>query len=182
MRKRLIWIAGVAVFLGLVFCGGFFYFQHRFQHSQAEAAVPEPSGSLINKPFPRAELVDVYGAKIDEEILRNGRVIVVFVSADCDACVSESKFLETVVGRRKDVAFYVVVPFGTHPKNPDAAVKLFPFKVLYDEGNAYVSTMGINRVPVKVFLENGIIKKGWIGAALTDQAKSSFIDWLDRLP
>jgi hypothetical protein len=41
--------------------------------------------------------------------------------------------------------------------------------------------MGINRVPVKVFLENGIIKKGWIGAAQTDEAKSSFTEWLDSL-
>jgi hypothetical protein len=43
-------------------------------------------------------------------------------------------------------------------------------------------TMGINRVPVKVFLEDGIIKRGWIGAAQTEQAKSSFTEWFDSLP
>ena len=56
---------------------------------------------------------------------------------------------------------------------------MFPFRIFYDEGDSFVSTMGINRVPVKVFLEDGIIKKGWIGAALTDQAKQSFVEWLD---
>jgi hypothetical protein len=42
--------------------------------------------------------------------------------------------------------------------------------------------MGINRVPVKVFLEDGIIRQGWIGAAVTDKDQQSFIDWLDALP
>ncbi|MEN3327692.1 MAG: Redoxin [Acidobacteriota bacterium] len=182
MAKRMIWIASVLLFLGVVFCGGFFYFQHRLKTSPVEAAGSETSKSLINKPFPHAELVDTYGAKVDEQILRTGRVVVVFVSAECDACTSESKFLETVVNRRKDVTFYGVVPFGTHPQNPDAAVRMFPFTVLYDEGNAYVVSMGINRVPVKVFLEDGIIKKGWIGAAVTDQARTSFTEWLEGLP
>jgi len=45
-----------------------------------------------------------------------------------------------------------------------------------------VRSMGINRVPVKVFLENGIIKKGWIGAAMTDQSQRSFLEWFDSLP
>jgi peroxiredoxin len=182
MDKRLIWIAGVMLFLAIVFSAGFYYFRHRLQRSQAEAAAPDASKSLINKPFPHAELVDAYGVRVDEHLLRTGRVVVVFLTADCDACATESRFLQTVVGRRKDVTFYGIVPFGKRPHDPDAAVKLFPFRVLYDEGNAYVITMGINRVPVKVFLEDGIIKKGWIGAALTDQARTSFIDWLDHLP
>ena len=182
MSRRLIWIAAVTLFLGGVFCGGFFFFQNRMQRSQAEAAAVDPSKSLINKSFPHAELVDVHGSKVDEQTLRTGKVVVVFLALDCEACASEGKFLETVVGRRKDVAFYGVVPFGTHPHDPQSVEKAFPFEVLYDEHNAYVATMGINRVPVKVFLENGIIKKGWIGAALTDKAKASFIEWLDNLP
>lgn len=181
MSSRLRWIAGVILFLTAVFCGGLYYFQHRIQRSQAEAETVT-SKSLINKPFPRAKLVDAYGADVDEQTLRTGRVVVVFLTMDCDACASEGKFLQTVVGRRKDVTFYGLVPFGTHPQDPQATEKVFPFKVLYDEGNAYVATMGINRVPVKVFLENGVIKKGWIGAALTDQAKGSFLEWLDSLP
>ena len=61
-------------------------------------------------------------------------------------------------------------------------VDKFPFKVLYDESGSFLARMGINRVPVKVFLEDGIIKKGWIGAAQTDKSRTSFIEWLDNLP
>lgn len=180
MSKKWITPVSVAVFLAVVFCGGFIYFYHRIQRSKAET--PDSSKSLINKPLPSAELVDVNGAKVDPQILRKGRVVLVFVTMDCDACAAEGKFLQTVLDRRKDVTFYGLIPFGARPETPDQAAKLFPFKVFYDEGNSFVLTMGINRVPVKVFLEDGIIKKGWIGAALTDQAKTSFVEWLDRLP
>ena len=184
MSKRLLGIAGVILFLAVVFCAGFVFFYNRIQRTNAETtteAASEPSRSLIGKPFPPANLVDGSGAKVDEKILRTGRVIVVFVTADCDACATESKFLGTLIDRRKDVTYYGLVPFGGPPNSAAEVEKKFPFKVFYDAESSFVQSMGINRVPVKVFLENGIIKKGWIGAAQTDKAKSSFTEWLDGL-
>jgi peroxiredoxin len=179
MSKRWLSIAGVILFLAAVFCAGFAVFYYRIQRSQAEVA---ESKTLINKPLPHAQLVDSQGTKVDEQVLRKGRVLLVFVATDCDACGNESKFLQPLLGRRKDVAFYGVVPFGRHPDSGAVAEKMFPFKVFYDESNSFVSRMGINRVPVKVYLEDGIIKKGWVGAALSDKAKTSFVEWLDGLP
>lgn len=170
---------GVIFFLAAVFCFGFVSFSNRTPHSEG---LLSDTKSLINKPLPHAQLIDVYGSKVDELVLRRGRVILVFVTMDCDACGVEAKFLQTLLGRRKDVAFYGLVPFGTRPDSPNVAEKMFPFRIFYDEGKSFVRTMGLNRVPVKVFLEDGIIKKGWIGAALTDQAKQSFVEWFDGLP
>lgn len=182
MLKRWITVAGLIFFFVVVFCAGFFFFKNRIQRSQAEPQPAESSKSLINQPFPLgAQLVDTGGARVDEQILRKGRVVVVFITTDCDACIAEGKFLQTVIDRRRDVTFYGLVPFGTRPDSSNTAEKTFPFRVFYDEANAFVMTMGINRVPVKVFLEDGIIKKGWIGAALTDKAKTSFVEWLDSL-
>ena len=180
MSKRWVSIAGAIFFLLAVFCAGFVFFYNRMQRSQAVA--PAPPGRLIDKPFPHAELSDVSGTKVDEEILRTGRVVVVFITIDCDACAAESKFLQPLTRRRKDVAFYGLVPFGPRLKSPDEAAKKFPFRIFYDEGGSFLAQMGINRVPVKVFLENGIIKKGWIGAAISDNDQESFIEWLDSLP
>lgn len=180
MSKRWISIAGVIFFLIAVFCAGFVFFYSRIQHSQP--AAPDSSKSLINKPLPHAQLLDAYGSKVDEQVLRRGRVILVFVTPECDACLAESKFLQTLLSKRTDISFYGLVPFGGPPSSPNVLEKTFPFKVFYDEGNLFVSTMGINRVPVKVYLEDGIIKKGWIGAALTDQARTSFVEWFDALP
>ena len=184
MSKRLIGIAGVVLFLAVVFCAGFVFFYNRIQRTNAEAkveVVPDSSKSLIDRPWPQANLVDARGVKVDEKLLRTGRVIVVFVTADCDACATESKFLATLIDRRKDVIFYGLVPFGGPPDSPDEVEKKFPFKLFYDADSSFVQSMGINRVPVKVFLENGIIKKGWIGAAQTEKAKNSFTEWLDGL-
>jgi hypothetical protein len=177
---RWISIAGSILFLSAVFCGGYAFFHNRIQHSHPAESVA--SKSLIDKPFPHAQLLDIYGSKIDEQVLRRGRVIVVFVTPDCDACGAEGKFLQTLSGRRTDVSFYGLLPFGKPSTPPEVIEQTFPFKVFYDEDHSFVATMGINRVPVKVFLEDGIIKKGWIGAALTDQAKASFTEWLDKLP
>jgi len=180
MSKRLISIAGVVFFLAAVFCVGFVFFRNRNQPPPPPPS--DTSKSLIDKPLPQAQLIDAYGSKVDEQILRKGRVVLVFVTTDCDACGTETKFLGTLLDRRKDVTFYGLIPFGPHPESPQAAEKVFPFKIFYDEENSFVRTMGLNRVPVKVFLEDGIIKKGWIGAALTDDAKQSFVEWLDGLP
>lgn len=182
MPKRWLSIAGVIFFLLAVFCGGFVFFYTRMQRSQAVAPQPRPSKSLIDKPFPHSQLVDVNGSAVDEQILRTGRVVVVFVTTDCDACASESKFLEPLVRRRSDVTFYGLVPFGPRPKSPSDAEKQFPFRIFFDQDGSFMATMGINRVPVKVFLEEGIIKKGWIGAAITDDDQKSFVEWLDALP
>ena len=184
MSKRLLTIAGVVFFFTVVFGAGFVFFYNRLQRTTAEAkpADTDSPKSLINKPFPVAKLVDASGAPIDEQILRTGKVVVVFVTPDCDACAAESKFLQTVLDRRKDVTFYGLVPFGTRPDSPADVEKKFPFRIFYDEDHVFVMSMGINRVPVKVFLENGIITKGWIGAAQTDEAKSSFTHWLESLP
>jgi hypothetical protein len=83
--------------------------------------------------------------------------------------------------RRKDVAFYGIVPFGPRPDSSKAAAEKFPFDVFYDQTDSFVYSMGINRVPVKVYLEDGIIKKGWIGAVQTDAGKTTFVNWLDSL-
>jgi len=179
--KRWFSILGIVLFLVAVFCAGFAFFYSRMQRSP-DVQAESNSKSLINKPLPQAQLIDANGSKIDEQILRRGKVILVFVTADCDACLKESKFLATRLGKRSDVSFYGLVPFGKSSDTAQTAGKVFPFRVFYDDGNSFVHSMGINRVPVKVFLEDGIIKKGWIGAAMTDQSKQAFVEWFESLP
>src|ERR1044071_1965385 len=129
MSKRWLSLAGVILFLAAVFCSGFFFFYSRMQRSQAEPAETSKSKSLIDKPFPHAKLLDVRGSKVDEQIIRRGKVIVVFVTPDCDACVAETKFLATLLEKRKDVGFYGRIPFGKPPESPDGLEKTFPFTV-----------------------------------------------------
>jgi Redoxin len=178
MSKALLKIVGITTFLAVLFCAGFVFFYGKLQQPQSEAA--DSSKSFINKPLPAAHLVDMAGANVDEQV-RKGRVVLVFVTPECQACLVEGEFLKTLLDRRRDVTFFGVVPFGKTIESEQASKKLFPFQVFYDDGDSLVQAIGINRVPVKIFLEDGIIKKGWIGAALSDRARMSFTEWLDGL-
>lgn len=94
--------------------------------------------------------MDTSGTNVDEGVLRKGRVVLVFVTPECDACMVESDFLRTILDRRKDVTFFGLIPFGKR-LSTEASQKIFPFQVFYDDGDALVSSIGINKVPVKNF-------------------------------
>jgi hypothetical protein len=58
------------------------------------------------------------------------------------------------------------------------AKQKFPFKVFFDRGFRLASELGINRVPIKIFVDNGIIKKSWGGATINEKAQGDFVRWL----
>lgn len=160
----------------VVFCAGFVFFYARNQQNAA-AKGPVDSG----KSLPSAQLIDESNQMLGESELRKGKFVLVFVTSDCDACRKESEFLKGLVGKRSDVTFYGVVSFGDMESSLQEAKGKFPFKVYYDRGFQLAGQLGIKRVPIKIFVENGIIKKSWGGATIEDKAKADFVQWLDEV-
>ncbi|HEU4386451.1 MAG TPA: hypothetical protein VFV34_01550, partial [Blastocatellia bacterium] len=109
-----------------------------------------------------------------------GKVILVFLSPGCGACHKEIEFLKTVVGKRDDVRYYGVASLGGVRPDQEAE-KQSPFKVYNDQGNRLAIGLGITKIPVKVFVEDGFIKKVWGGASSTDETQLAFVRWLDEL-
>jgi peroxiredoxin len=171
--KRVIWISSLAILFVLVFCAAFVFFYTRTNRNKA-AAEPVNSGNAL----PSAELVDETNQRLADSQLKNGRVVLVFVTADCDACMKESEFLRGLVNKRADVRFYGVVSFGDMENSLREAKRKFPFEVFYDRGFRLAGQLGIKRVPIKIFIDNGIIKKSWGGATVDEKAKAEFIRWL----
>jgi peroxiredoxin len=171
--KKIIWIFSLALLFVLVFCAGFAFFYTR-NHQNALAIGPVGSG----KSLPSAELVDESNQLLADSELRKGRFVLVFVTSDCDACRKESEFLKDLVGKRSDVTFYGVISFGDMDSSFREAKGKFPFKVFYDRGFHLAAQLGIKRVPIKIFVENGVIKKSWGGATMDDKAKADFVQWL----
>lgn len=93
---------------------------------------------------------------------------------DCEPCDREHALLKTIAGSRQDLRFLYVIPFG----NKDEALKIAqaPF---YDRGSNLSRSLDIYQVPIKVFLEDGIIKKVWLDATSSDQKQAEFKAWLD---
>ena len=174
-KSKLIWLASLAILFVLVFCAGFAFFYPRQQQSAADAR------RGVGSTLPHAELVDADNQVLPDAALHNGRFILVFVSPDCGACEAEAKFLQPVVKQRSDVPFYGVVSFGEQATALRAAQAEFPFKVFYDRNFHLAGQLGIKRVPIKLYIENGVIKKAW-GGATTDAAKQAeFVSWLEKL-
>src|SRR5215207_972067 len=99
--KKVIWISALALLFAVVFCTSFVVFYTRNNRNVA-AKAPVDSG----KQLPTAELIDEFNKPLPESDLRKGRVVLVFVTADCDACQKESEFLKGLVDKRPDVRFY----------------------------------------------------------------------------
>jgi len=170
--KKVIWISSVAVIFALVFCASFVFFYSRY--SRNKAAEPVNSGNLL----PAADLVDESNQRLADSQLKTGRIVLVFVTADCDACAKESEFLKGLVNQRADVRFYGVISFGDMEYSLREARRKFPFEVFYDRGFKLAGQLGIKRVPIKIFVDNGVIKKSWGGATVDEKAKADFIRWL----
>jgi peroxiredoxin len=171
--KKVIWISSLAIIFVLVFCAGFVVFYTRNTRNKA-AQGPVDSG----KSLPAAELVNESNQLLADSQLKSGRVVLVFISADCDACMKESEFLNGLVSKRADIRFYGVISFGDMEKSLREAKQKFPFEVFYDRGFKLARQLGINRVPIKIFIDNGIIKKSWGGATVDEKKKADFIQWL----
>ncbi|HEX7331189.1 MAG TPA: redoxin family protein [Pyrinomonadaceae bacterium] len=173
--KKVIWISSLAIIFVLVFCAGFVAFYTRNDRNKV---APEPVSS--GNSLPAAELVDESSQVLPESQLKNGKVVLVFVTAECDACMKESAFLKDLVSKRPDIRFYGVVSFGDEKSLGEAQGK-FPFQVFYDRGLKLRGQLGIDRVPIKVFVENGIMKKSWGGATIDEKKKAAFIRWLEEV-
>jgi peroxiredoxin len=174
--KKIIWISSVAVIFVLVFCAAFVAFYTRNTRNKT---APEPVNS--DKSLPAAELVDESNQPVADAQLKNGKVVLVFITPDCDACLKESEFLKDLVNKRTDIRFYGVVSFGDMEESLRAAKQKFPFEVFYDRGFKLSGPLGINRVPIKVFVEDGIIKKSWGGATVDEKKKADFVRWLTEV-
>jgi hypothetical protein len=95
--------------------------------------------------------------------------------------MKESQFLSTVIAKYNKIPFYGVISFGDKDVVLREAKDKFPFKVFYDDHVQIAGPLGINRVPVKLYVEDGVIKKAWGGATVDDQAKADFNKWVDDL-
>lgn len=175
-KRKTIWIVALAVLFTLVFCTGFVFFYSR-RVRQSTSSGPVGSG----KPLPSYNLIDQSHQQVPDSQLRTGKIIVVFVEPDCDACLKESQFLQEAIAKRPDVSFYGIVSFGDRDTALRQAEKEFPFKVFYDQNFQLAGQLGIKRVPIKLFVENGIIKKSWGGATVQPEKQTEFLTWLERL-
>jgi hypothetical protein len=161
----------------VIFGVSFFFFYKR-----AESKLPKQplilTPAVINQPLPQADLVNLSGQQLADEKLRKGKVVLVFTLIECEPCNEENEFLKTVIGSRKDVTFIYVIPFGVRDNALKLAQNKYVVETFFDEHSMLSRSLQIYQVPIKIFLENGIIKKTWIDSSFDDTRKAEFKAWL----
>jgi peroxiredoxin len=148
--------------------------------SETERTVPELR-ERQGKPFPAAELLDREGKRLDAAALHEGKVMLVLLTTSCEACQKEGKFLQSVVGRRKDIKFIGAMSFDQSDDSLKLAESLFPFKVYLDPGMKLARELNLTRVPIKIYLEDGVVKRSWDGASQDASAQQAFVQWLTNV-
>ena len=162
-----------------VFCVTFYVF---YKASQKDPSQPQIfTSAVINQPLPDAQLINISGKLLDNENLRRGKVILAFTLPDCPPCDQENEFLKTVVSSRPDVKFFYVIPFGNKDQVLKAAQEKYSFETFLDYGSMLSRSLEIFEVPLKVFVEDGVIKKTWVDPTVTAEGKTAFKEWLTGL-
>jgi len=162
-----------------VFCVTFYIFYKRAQKDLSQPLVL--TSAVTNRQLPKAQLVNASGNLLDDANLRRGKVILAFTLTDCPPCDKENKFLKTAVSSRPDVKFFYVIPFGNREQVLKAAKEKYSFETFFDDGSMLSKSLQVYEVPLKVFVEDGIIKKTWVDPTVTNQGKAAFNEWLTGL-
>lgn len=162
-----------------VFCGSFYFFYRRAQKkappAQQDLILTE---AVLNRPLPEANLINISGERLADEELRRGKKVLVFMMPDCEPCDHENAFLKTIAGSRQDLQFLYVIPFGNKDQSLKMAQAKYALAPFYDRGSNLSRSLDIYQVPIKVFLEDGVIKKVWLDATSSDQKQAEFKAWL----
>lgn len=163
-----------------VFCGSFYFFYRRAQKktppAQQDLILTE---AVLNRTLPQADLVNLSDEKLADEELRRGKKVLVFMMPDCEPCDRENAFLKTVADGRPDLKFLYVIPFGSQDRTLKMAQAKYALAPFYDRGSNLSRSLDIYQVPIKVFLEDGVVKRVWLDATTTDEKQAEFKAWLN---
>lgn len=167
-------------FLLLIVFGGSFYFFYRRAQKKAPPAQQDLilTEVVLNRQLPKADLVNISGEKLMDEDLRTGKKVLVFMMPDCEPCDRENLFLKTIAGSRQDLKFLYVIPFGNKDESLKIAQAKYSLAPFYDRGSNLSRSLDIYQVPIKVFLEDGVIKRVWLDATTSEQKQAEFKAWL----
>jgi thiol-disulfide isomerase/thioredoxin len=178
MKSPIKWIL-ITIFFAVVFCVSFVYVYTKqiAKNDSITTKIEEKN----EKPLPEAKFFNLRNEVLSDEKLRKGKVILIFVSPSCEACQTESEFLKDLINKRDDVKFYGIVSFGKAKETLEEAEDKFPFEMFYDAEALLTLNLKITKVPIKIYLEDGIIKKVWGGATTDEAKKQEFINWLENV-
>jgi peroxiredoxin len=120
------------------------------------------SGSLL----PRAPLVNLQTNRDEYQNVTSGKVLLVFVTTDCDACRKELfNVSQAIPSLAAKVTVYGVGIEDRDSVNTFIIANHINFPILLDHGATILSRLGFKLMPTKVLLQDGAVTKIWYGSS-----------------
>lgn len=172
MTRKQITLFGTVVVLAAL--TGFFVIRPAAHNRAEESGKAEAGVGLLHtslQPLPDYRLTRLDRQEVPADELRQGRVLLVYLTTNCDPCIKEAE----VVSR-----LYRDVPPGLRvygisierPAQIDAFVKEFnlQFPMLVDVGSQLARSLDLHHFPSKYLVEDGVITKVWRGKTQDEAA------------
>jgi hypothetical protein len=134
----------------------------------------------MGKPLPDVKLVDVSGKALQDDELRRGKVILVLLSSECDACFKDGEFLKAFVEKYSDVRFYGALLFWSDRTVNKIEDKL-PMRLFFDQDSILRQWLEVTSVPMKLYLEDGVVKKVWTGTPIEPEVEAAFTKDMEEI-
>jgi peroxiredoxin len=132
---------------------------------------PEPPGLdlkdavvMSGKPLPSTDLIQLNGEKLAPDVLRSGKVLLVFLTTHCQPCQKEFKLLSSA--ETKTLAKVKIYGIGVEDKTlitDFVKENGVTTQIVLDQHAQLMKSLGIKYFPTSFLVEDGIITKTWFG-------------------
>jgi peroxiredoxin len=146
-----------------------FIAQRIFERYRARASPNRvaTSGSFL----PRGPMIDLHTNHDEYETVTKGKVLLTFLTTDCDACKKEvSNISQAIPSLASKVRVYGVCIEDRDSVIPFAEENHVDFPILLDHGGRILTRLGFRLMPTKVLLQNGIVTRIWYGSSPNKEA------------
>lgn len=138
---------------------------HFSHNAKSQSQVSFQDGVVISgQPLPQTDLLDLNGNNVSPQTLRNGKVLLVFMTTGCQPCRKEMKLLSSV---ESEISGKVRV-YGVGVENRGKIENFIKenevgTKIVLDEDGTLMRALSVKYFPTKFLIEDGVIVKTWFG-------------------
>lgn len=141
-----------------------FIFLKVWERRKENRALSAPTVSRSS--LPKGRMINLQTNQDDFEKLKQGKVLLVFLTRSCDACKKEipniAQALPSLVPKMAVYGVYLEERSEVDRFVDENQIK---FPILLDVGGRVFSGLGITLIPAKVLIEDGTITKTWFGSS-----------------
>ena len=146
-----------------------YIFQRIVGHNQVVTSPDRPTASRF--PLPHGTLADLQTNQDEYAAVIKGKVLLVYLTTDCDACKKEiSNISRAVSSLNSKVAIYGVYVEERDSVRAFLAANQMNFPILLDDKGRILSRLGFKYMPTKMLLQDGIVTKVWYGSSPDKEA------------